>query len=87
MAPVHPLGVNCFCRVPRRRLPGFPQVSTWRPTVHGRAGGYTIVCPCHDWRFDVRTGKFLGAPELGLTVYPTEPEAGKLLSLEGKDMA
>jgi len=48
------------------------------PLFMGRLEGYTIVCPCHDWRFDVRTGRFLDAPELGLTAYPTKLEAGKL---------
>ncbi len=48
------------------------------PLSAGRLEGYTVVCGCHDWRFDVRTGKFLDAPELGLTVYPTKIEAGKL---------
>ena len=40
--------------------------------------GYTLTCPCHDWRFDVRTGRFLDAPELAIAVYPTKSEAGKL---------
>ena len=48
------------------------------PLSGGRLEGYTVVCGCHDWRFDVRTGKFLDAPELGLAVYPTKIEAGKL---------
>ncbi len=49
------------------------------PLFMGKLEGYTIVCPCHDWRFDVRSGKFLDAPELGLTVYPTKLDSGKLL--------
>ena len=46
------------------------------PLSAGRLEGYTIVCACHDWRFDVRTGRFLDAPELGLAVYPAKIEAG-----------
>jgi nitrite reductase/ring-hydroxylating ferredoxin subunit len=49
------------------------------PLSGGRLEGNTIICGCHDWRFDIRTGKFLDAPELGLTVYLTKVEAGKLL--------
>ena len=60
--------------------------STRSPTVrpHGLpAGGrqleaFVITCPCHDWRFDVRTGEFLDAPELALATYPVV-EAGKVL--------
>jgi 3-phenylpropionate/trans-cinnamate dioxygenase ferredoxin subunit len=48
------------------------------PIFMGRLEGHTISCPCHDWRFDVRTGKFIDAPELGLRVYPVKSEAGKL---------
>ena len=44
----------------------------------GALDGLVIVCPCHDWRFDIRSGRFLDAPELGLAVYPTKSEAGKL---------
>ena len=48
------------------------------PLFAGRLNGYTITCPCHDWRFDIRTGKFLDASELGLEVYPVKSETGKV---------
>ena len=48
------------------------------PLFTGKLEGYTVTCPCHDWRFDVRTGKFLDAAELGLDVYSTKSEAGKV---------
>ena len=38
-----------------------------------------ITCPCHDWRFDVRTGQFVDAPELSIPVYETRVEDGKVL--------
>jgi 3-phenylpropionate/trans-cinnamate dioxygenase ferredoxin subunit len=44
----------------------------------GKLDGYTVTCPCHDWRFDVRTGRFLDAPELGQAVYPVKSDGGKL---------
>jgi nitrite reductase/ring-hydroxylating ferredoxin subunit len=44
----------------------------------GKLDGFTIICPCHDWRFDIRTGHFLDAPELGLIPYPTRSETGKV---------
>lgn len=56
------------------------------PLSAGRLDGFTIACSCHDWRFDVRTGRFLDAPELGLAVYPTKLDAGKVfVSLDGKE--
>jgi nitrite reductase/ring-hydroxylating ferredoxin subunit len=48
------------------------------PIFTGKLDGYTITCPCHDWRFDVRTGKFLDAPELGLENYSIKSEDGKV---------
>lgn len=49
------------------------------PLFTGSLSGAVLTCPCHDWRFDVRTGRFLNAPELGLTVYPVRSENGHLL--------
>jgi len=80
MAPVYPLGVN----VVLTRVGGVVYAVSGTcahmacPLFMGRLEGYTIVCSCHDWRFDVRTGRFLNAPELGLTVYPTKLEGGRL---------
>jgi 3-phenylpropionate/trans-cinnamate dioxygenase ferredoxin subunit len=39
---------------------------------------YILTCPCHDWRFDIRDGRFLDAPELSLKTYPTKTENGKI---------
>ena len=49
------------------------------PLSTGMLSGAVLTCPCHDWRFDVRTGEFLDAPELRLTSYPVRAENGKLL--------
>jgi nitrite reductase/ring-hydroxylating ferredoxin subunit len=38
-----------------------------------------ITCPCHDWRFDVRTGRFLDASELHIDTFATKVEDGKVL--------
>jgi 3-phenylpropionate/trans-cinnamate dioxygenase ferredoxin subunit len=81
MMPVYPLGVNVLLA----RVEGAVYAVSGRcahmacPLFTGTLVGYTIVCPCHDWRFDVRTGRFLNAPELGLTVYPTKLATGKIL--------
>ncbi|HCC46638.1 MAG TPA: tRNA-(guanine-N1)-methyltransferase [Elusimicrobia bacterium] len=42
------------------------------PLSAGRLEGYALQCPCHDWRFDIRTGRFLDAKELGIKTYPAE---------------
>lgn len=90
MAPVYPLGVNVLLA----HVGGAVYAVSGKcahmacPLFVGRLEGYTVVCPCHDWRFDVRTGKFVNAPEIGLNLYSTKLEAGKLLvNLNGKDTA
>jgi hypothetical protein len=65
MAPVYPLGINVVIA----RVGGM---------VSGTLSGHTLTCSCHDWRFDIRTGRFLDAAELGLAVYPARSEEGKL---------
>jgi nitrite reductase/ring-hydroxylating ferredoxin subunit len=49
------------------------------PLEGGLLEGAVLTCPCHDWRFDVRSGQFLDAPELSIPVYPTRVEDGKVL--------
>ena len=80
MAPVFPLGVN----VVMARVGGVVYAVSGRcahmacPLFTGRLEGHALTCPCHDWRFDIRTGKFMDAPELAVRVYPTKSDAGKL---------
>jgi len=49
------------------------------PLESGLLEGPVLTCPCHDWRFDVRSGEFLDAPELTIPVYATRVEDGKVL--------
>jgi 3-phenylpropionate/trans-cinnamate dioxygenase ferredoxin subunit len=82
MAPVYPRGVNVVVA----RVGGVVYAVSGRcahmacPLFTGKLAGTTLTCPCHDWRFDVRSGKSLDAPELGLAVYPIKSEAGKLFA-------
>lgn len=46
------------------------------PLEGGRLEGAVLTCPCHDWRFDLRSGAFLDAPELALATYPVKVEGG-----------
>lgn len=44
------------------------------PLAAGRLDGYVLECPCHDWRFDVRDGSLLEAPEIALQTFPVKVE-------------
>jgi 3-phenylpropionate/trans-cinnamate dioxygenase ferredoxin subunit len=48
------------------------------PLFTGSMAGGVLTCPCHDWRFDVRTGAFLDAPELRLASYPVRTADGRV---------
>lgn len=80
MVPAYPIGVNVLLA----RVEGVVFAVSGRcahmacPLFTGKLDGYTITCPCHDWQYDVRTGKFLDAPEIGLTNYSTKSEDGKV---------
>jgi len=80
MAPVYPFGVNVVIA----RVGGTVYAVSGTcahmgcPLALGTVSDHTLMCACHDWRFDVRTGRFLDAPELGLATYEVKSEAGKL---------
>jgi nitrite reductase/ring-hydroxylating ferredoxin subunit len=80
MAQVFPLGVNIVIA----RVEGTiyavdgkcPHMAC--PLFSGTIDGHILTCPCHDWRFDIKTGAFLDAPEINLAAYPVKSEDGKL---------
>jgi nitrite reductase/ring-hydroxylating ferredoxin subunit len=80
MAPVYPMGINVVIA----RVGGAVYAVSGAcahmgcPLFTGTLAGQTLTCPCHDWRYDVTTGRFLDAPELALKVYPTKSEDGRL---------
>ena len=45
----------------------------------GRLDGYTLQCPCHDWKFDITTGEFLAAKEITVPTYSCKSQDGKVL--------
>jgi nitrite reductase/ring-hydroxylating ferredoxin subunit len=81
MAPAYPLGTNLVVA----RVGGIVYAVSGKcahmacPLFMGSLDGHILTCACHDWRFDVRTGRFLDAPELGLAVYSVKADGGKLL--------
>jgi nitrite reductase/ring-hydroxylating ferredoxin subunit len=44
----------------------------------GTLDGLVIVCPCHDWRFDLRTGEYEDEPMYKLTKYDWKTKSGKI---------
>ena len=80
MMPSYPLGVNVLLARVGGSVYAISGVCAHMacPLFTGKLEGYIITCPCHDWRFDIRTGKFLDATELSLAVYPAKSEAGKV---------
>ena len=37
-----------------------------------------IVCPCHDWRFNLKTGEYQDEPSIKLTKYEWKIKSGKI---------
>ncbi len=53
---------------------------------NGNLDGDFVVCPCHDWRFDLKTGEYESQPSYVLVKYPFKVEAGKIwVKLEEDD--
>jgi 3-phenylpropionate/trans-cinnamate dioxygenase ferredoxin subunit len=48
------------------------------PLSAGSLEGFAVKCPCHDWRFDIRTGEFIDAPEIKNPVYQVKVDKGKV---------
>ena len=44
----------------------------------GTLDGLVIVCPCHDWRFDLRTGEYEDEPAMKLKKFELKIKDGKI---------
>ena len=44
----------------------------------GTLDGLVIVCPCHDWRFNLETGEYEDEPLIKLTKFEWKVESGKI---------
>jgi len=50
------------------------------PLSEGSLRGFTVICPLHGARFDVRTGACLAGPATSdLAVYPVRVENGQVI--------
>ncbi len=48
------------------------------PLSKGTLEQYILKCPCHDWRFDIRSGEFLDAKEIKVPIYETKRMDGSV---------
>ena len=44
----------------------------------GTLDGNVIICPCHDWRFNLKTGEYEDESSMKLTIYEWKIESGKI---------
>ncbi len=44
----------------------------------GALDGLVMICPCHDWRFNLETGEYEEEPSFVLVKYEWKVEAGKI---------
>ena len=44
----------------------------------GSLDGYVIICPCHDWRFDLRTGEYEEEKVMKLVKFEWKIKSGKI---------
>ncbi|MGA3060415.1 MAG: Rieske (2Fe-2S) protein [Candidatus Bathyarchaeia archaeon] len=44
----------------------------------GTLDGNVIICPCHDWRFNLKTGEYEDQPSIKLKMYDWKIESGKI---------
>lgn len=49
------------------------------PLAEGLAGGGTVICPMHSWKFDLASGACLNDPAHRLQTYPIREEDGWLV--------
>ena len=45
---------------------------------NGTLEGLVIICPCHDWRFNLETGEYEDDPLLKLNMFDWKIESGKI---------
>lgn len=80
MLAVYPLGVNVLMAKVDGTVYAFEGKCAHMgcPLFCGTLADAVLTCPCHDWRFDIRTGEFIDAVEIRLKAYPVRSEKGRL---------
>lgn len=49
------------------------------PLSGGTLIDFYLVCPCHGWRFDIKTGSYLSSKDYSLDSYETKINDGNIL--------
>ena len=44
----------------------------------GTLEGLVIICPCHDWHFNLETGEYADEPSIKLIMFEWKVEVGKI---------
>jgi nitrite reductase/ring-hydroxylating ferredoxin subunit len=48
-------------------------------TLHyGTLEGFILKCPCHDWRFDIRSGEFIDAKDIKIESFEVRIKDGEI---------
>ncbi|WP_333787852.1 Rieske (2Fe-2S) protein [Methanomethylovorans sp.] len=48
------------------------------PLSAGTIEDHTLRCSCHGWRYDIKTGEYLGSRDISLKAYESKIENGKV---------
>lgn len=48
------------------------------PLSAGILEDHTLKCSCHGWKYDIKTGEYLGSKDIVLKVYENKTEEGKV---------
>ena len=48
------------------------------PLSAGSLEDRTLRCSCHGWRYDIKTGEYLGSRDISLKAYESKIENGKV---------
>lgn len=80
MTAVYPKGVNVLLARISGKLHAFDGKCAHMGCALfcGSLAGHILTCPCHDWRYDLRTGEFIDAPELKLRAYAVKESDGRI---------
>jgi nitrite reductase/ring-hydroxylating ferredoxin subunit len=74
----HQGGPACEGRLTGRATATYDR-ETLETSVEWVAEGETLICPWHDWEYDVRSGRCVSKPDVQLPAYPVGVEDGELV--------
>ncbi len=49
------------------------------PLAEGKIEGEMVVCPWHQWRFNIKTGVSFASPKLKIEIYPVRREGNQIM--------